>query len=188
MRNRFRWPLRRRPAARQRRLAALPAAHDQQVRAGAARSSRSTARAWRSSSAARRSSPAARARARATSANGSSRTTGWKRSSRCRSRCSTTPASAPTSGSSPTARRSAARARSSFSTPASSMCPCGAAWATSAARSARRRMESDQIAGIVQLYGQFSRRRELEDLRQCRFWLYARHRRAAVATALPDDR
>jgi type I restriction enzyme M protein len=69
-----------------------------------ARRSTSTARGWPSSSAARRCSPAARARARATSASGSSRTTGSRPSSPCRSRCSTTPASAPTSGSSPTAR------------------------------------------------------------------------------------
>ena len=47
--------------------------------------------------------PAARARARATSASGSSSTTGSRPSSPCRSRCSTTPASAPMFGSSPTA-------------------------------------------------------------------------------------
>ena len=52
---------------------------------------------------ARRSSPATRDRARATSAAGSSKTTGSKPSSRCRSTCFTTQASPPTSGCSPTA-------------------------------------------------------------------------------------
>ena len=56
---------------------------------------------------------AARAQERATSASGSSRTTGSRPSSRCPSRCSTTPVSAPTSGSPRTARRNGARARSS---------------------------------------------------------------------------
>ena len=55
---------------------------------------------------------------RATFASGSSKTTGSKPSSPCRSRCFTTPASPPTSGSSPTARRSGGRGRSSYSTPA----------------------------------------------------------------------
>ena len=44
------------------------------------------------------SSPATPARAKATSAAGSSRTTGWRRSSPFRSTCSTTPASRPTCG------------------------------------------------------------------------------------------
>jgi type I restriction enzyme M protein len=45
-----------------------------------------------------RCSPEMPARARATSGAGPSRTTGWKRSSHCRSTCSTTPASRPTFG------------------------------------------------------------------------------------------
>ncbi len=51
-----------------------------------------------------------RARARATSAAGSSRTTGSRPSSRCRSTCSTTRVSRPTSGCSATASPSIARA------------------------------------------------------------------------------
>ena len=53
----------------------------------------------RKSTTAARCSPATPARARATSAAGSSRTTGSKQSSPCPSTCSTTPASPPTSGS-----------------------------------------------------------------------------------------
>ena len=52
-------------------------------------------------------------RARATSAAGSSRTTGSRRSSPCRSTCSTTPASPPTSGCSRTGSPSAGGARCS---------------------------------------------------------------------------
>ena len=83
-------------------------------------------------------SPAGPAPARATSASGSSRTTGSKPSSPCPSRCSTTPASGPTSGSSRTGRKGGAAGRSSFSMPASSTRPCGAASATSGASSASR--------------------------------------------------
>ena len=50
-------------------------------------------------------------RERATSAAGSSRTTGWRRSSPCRSTCSTTPVLRPMSGCSPTASPSTVRAR-----------------------------------------------------------------------------
>ena len=50
-------------------------------------------------------------RAKATFANGLSRTTGLRLSSPCRSRCSTTPASALTSGLSPTAKRDAEKER-----------------------------------------------------------------------------
>ncbi len=50
------------------------------------------------STTARRFSPATPARAKATSAAGSSRTTGWRPSSPCRLTCSTTRASPPTSG------------------------------------------------------------------------------------------
>ena len=89
---RLRRALRRRPAAHQRRLLPLPAAHDQQDEARRARASPS-------SPTARRCSPATPARARATSAAGSSRTTGSRRSSRCPTSSSTTPASARTSGS-----------------------------------------------------------------------------------------
>ena len=52
-----------------------------------------------------RCSPETPAKARATSAGGSSKTTGWKPSWHSRSTCSTTPVSPPTSGCSPTARR-----------------------------------------------------------------------------------
>ena len=69
-----------------------------------------------SCSMARRSSPATLAAARATSASGSSRTTGSKPSSPCRTSSSTTLGSPPTSGCSPTARSPGARARSSSST------------------------------------------------------------------------
>ena len=120
-----------------------------------ARQSRSTARARPSSSTARPSSPAARAPARATSASGSSRTTGSKPSSPCRSRCSTTPASAPTSGSSPTARRSSAKARSSSSMLAEFYVPMRRSLGDK-----RRKIgegpsenEPDQIAEIVKAYG-----------------------------------
>ena len=102
-------PVRRRPAAHQRRVVPVPAAHDLQDEARRA----TAAAASRSSSTARRCSPAALARARPRSATGSSRTTGWKPSSHCPTSCSTTPASPPTSGSSPTASPRSARARSS---------------------------------------------------------------------------
>ena len=48
---------------------------------------------------------------RATSASGSSKTTGWRPSSPCRTSSSTTPASAPTSGWSPTGRRTRRRGK-----------------------------------------------------------------------------
>ena len=64
-----------------------------------------------SSSMVRRYSPATPAVARATFASGSSRTIGWRLSSRCRTSFSTTPASPPTSGCSPIARSSGAKAR-----------------------------------------------------------------------------
>ncbi len=99
--------LRPRPAARQRRLAAVPAAPDLQ---DAARRSMAAA-ASASSSTARRCSPAARARARARSAATCWRTTWSRPSSACPPTCSTTPASAPMSGSSATASRPPARAR-----------------------------------------------------------------------------
>ena len=108
-------PLRRRAAAHQRRLVPLPPAHDLQDEAARRRA----ARGWRSSSTARRCSPARPAPASPRSAAGSSRTTGSRPSSRCRTSSSTTPASRPTSGSSPTARPRSAAARSSSSTPAS---------------------------------------------------------------------
>ena len=73
----------------------LPAAHDLQDEAGPRRA----ARASRSSSTARRCSPARPGRASRRSAAGSSRTTGSRRSSRCPTSSSTTPASRPTSGS-----------------------------------------------------------------------------------------
>ena len=69
-------------------------------------------------------SPATPGRARATSAAGSSRTTGWRPSSPCRSTCSTTPESPPTSGCSATARRNSAAARCSSSTLPSGTGPC----------------------------------------------------------------
>jgi type I restriction enzyme M protein len=74
-------------------------------------------------------------------------------SSPCRSRCSTTPASAPTSGSSPTARPSGARARSSSSMRAA--CGPRAAARTTSAASATSAGTSpnSQIAEIVKLYG-----------------------------------
>ena len=92
-------PLRPRPAARQRRLAAVPAAP---ASPRCARP-RMAAAASASSSTARRCSPAAPARARARSAATCWRTTWSRPSSACRPTCSTTPASAPTSGSSATA-------------------------------------------------------------------------------------
>ena len=55
-----------------------------------------------------------RAGTRATSAAGSSRTTGWKLSSPCRSTCSTTPVLPPTSGCSQTASPRTERARCSL--------------------------------------------------------------------------
>ena len=76
----------------------FPAAHDLEVQDRTA-----AAPAWPSSSTARRCSRAMPGRARARSAAGSSRTTGWKPSSPCPTSSSTTPASPPTSGSSPTA-------------------------------------------------------------------------------------
>ena len=71
-------------------LANMLSQDEAQRRRSAAASPRSTT--------ARRCSPATPGRARATSAAGSSRTTGWRPSSPCRSTCSTTPASPPTSG------------------------------------------------------------------------------------------
>ena len=59
------------------------------------------------------SSPATLGKARPTFGAGSSRATGWKRSSLSRSTCSTTPESPRTSGSSRTANRSTARGRCS---------------------------------------------------------------------------
>ena len=93
----------------------VPPAHDLQDEAGP----RKAARGSPSSSTARRCSPARPGRASRRSAAGSSRTTGWKPSSRCPTSSSTTPASRPTSGSSPTASRPSAGARCSWSTPAS---------------------------------------------------------------------
>jgi len=68
-------------------------------------------RGWRSSSAARPCSPAAPGRVSPGSGGGSWRTTGWRASSPCRTRCSTTRGSRRTSGSCPAGRcrRSAAR-------------------------------------------------------------------------------
>ena len=85
-----------------------------------------------SCSTARPCSPATRGAARATSAAGSSRATGWKPSWRCPTRCSTTPASPPTSGCSPTARSRTAPARCSSSTPGRCSRRCAGASATSA--------------------------------------------------------
>ena len=96
-------PLRRGPAAHQRRLAALPPAHDLEDEAGR-RQRRGRLAASRSSSTARRCSRARPSRASPRSAGGSWRTTGWRRSSPCPTSSSTTPASPRTSGSSPTAR------------------------------------------------------------------------------------
>jgi type I restriction enzyme M protein len=94
-------PLRPRPAARERRLAAVPAAPGQQDAPG----QETAAAASASCSTARRCSPAAPARARARSAATCWRTTWSRPSSACPPTCSTTPASAPTSGSSATASR-----------------------------------------------------------------------------------
>ena len=90
-----------------------------------------------------RSSPATPARARATSAAGSSRTTGSRPSSRCRSTCSTTPASRPTSGCSPTASPRTARARCSSSTPRSGSSRCAR---TSARRTASCRTRTSSAS------------------------------------------
>ena len=99
-------------AARERRLASLLAAHVGQARARAPRGAQARLPAgdrlqrlasvyrWRGIG------------GRATSESGSSKMTGWRPSSPCPSRCSTTRASAPTSGFSPIARRSSVRARS----------------------------------------------------------------------------
>jgi SAM-dependent methyltransferase len=95
---RFCRTLRRGTAASERRLAPVSPAHDQQVRAGVAGEAKARLAARHRVSTARRCSPVARAAARATSANGSLKTTGSKPSSRCRSRCFTIPASALTSG------------------------------------------------------------------------------------------
>ena len=78
-------------------------------------------------------SPATPARARATSAAGSSRTTGSRPSSPCRSTCSTTPASRPTSGCLPTASPTHRRGKCSSSTPRSGSSRCAR---TSARRTA----------------------------------------------------
>ena len=95
-------PLRRRPAAHQRRLAALPAAHDLQDAAAEDGGSRIGI--------VFNGSPLFTGDAgsgESKSASGSSRTTGWRPSSPCRTSSSTTPASPPTSGFSPTARAGA---------------------------------------------------------------------------------
>ncbi len=94
---RLRRPLRRRPAADQRRLAALPPAHALEDAAGGRRQGRQPHRdrLQRLAALHRR----GRVRRVATSAAGSSRTTGWRRSSPCPTSSSTTPASRPTSGS-----------------------------------------------------------------------------------------
>ena len=91
----LRWPLRSRAATDQRRLVPVPAAHDLQDEAGP----RKAGPASPSSSTARRCSPGRPGRASRRSGAGSSRTTGWRPSSRCPTSCSTTPASPPTSGS-----------------------------------------------------------------------------------------
>lgn len=85
-------------------------------------------------------SPATREAARATSVAGSSRTTGWKPSWRCPTRCSTTPASPPTSGCSPTARSRPALAKCSSSTPGRCSRRCAGASATSATSSHKLRL------------------------------------------------
>ena len=98
--------------ALQRRAAALPRQHGVEDE----RTSPRSAAASPKSTTDRRSLPATRVRARATSAAGSSRTTGSKPSSHCRSTSSTTPASPPTSGCCPTRSPRTARARCSSST------------------------------------------------------------------------
>ena len=106
---------------------------------------------WRSSSTARRCSPARPAPASRRSAGGSSRTTGSKPSSRCRTSCSTTPASPPTSGSSPTARAPERRgkvqlvdARELFAKMRKSL------------GEKRKEISAEQIAEITRLYGDFA--------------------------------
>ncbi len=84
------------------------------------------------------SSPATPVRARATSAAGSSRTTGWKLSSPSRSTCSTIPASPPTSGCSATASRSTAGARCNSSTLRNGPGRCARTWAARTASSPTR--------------------------------------------------
>ena len=92
-------PLRSRPAARQRWLAAVPAAPDLQDAPGQGRRQPLRHRAQRLAALHRR----RRHRARARSAATCWRTTWSRPSSACPPTCSTTPASAPTSGSSATA-------------------------------------------------------------------------------------
>ena len=92
-------PLRPRPAARQRRLAAVPAAPDLQDAPGRGWRQPVRHRPQRLAAVHRRRRVAARARSAATCW----RTTWSRPSSACRPTCSTTPASAPTSGSSATA-------------------------------------------------------------------------------------
>ena len=95
------------PAAHQRRLAAVPAAHDQQDEGPEGRRHAPRHRLQRLAALHR----VAPAPARARSAAGSSRTTGSRPSSPCPTSSSTTPASTPTSGSSPTGRREQRRGK-----------------------------------------------------------------------------
>ena len=88
-------PLRRGAAAHQRRLVPLPAAHDLQDEAARGGRVARGDRLQRLAALHRR----GRVRASRRSAAGSSRTTGWRPSSRCPTSSSTTPASPPTSGS-----------------------------------------------------------------------------------------
>ena len=104
---RLQWPLRPRPAARLRWLAAVPAAPHQQDAPGGGRRQPLRHRAQRLAAVHRR----RRHRAKAKSAAMCWKTTWWKPSSACPPTCSTTPASAPMSGYSPTASRNTAKAR-----------------------------------------------------------------------------
>ena len=119
-------PVRGRSTPDRRWLAPVPPAHDLEVQARTARAPGSP-----SSSTARRCSPATAARARARSAAGSSRTTGWKPSSPCPTSSSTTPASPPTSGSSPTASRRSRKGKIQLINATRFLRRrCGRAWAT----------------------------------------------------------
>ena len=100
-------PVRCGPAAHQRRLVPVPAAHDLEDGAGRGQGRAAGDRLQRLAAVHRRRP----GRASPRSAGGSSRTTGWRASSPCRTSCSTTPASPPTSGSCPTARRKRCAAR-----------------------------------------------------------------------------
>ena len=172
----LRRPLRRRPAADQRRQLPLPPAHDLEDEAAPSRAARGS----RSSSTARRCSPARPARASRRSAAGSSRTTGSRPSSRCPTSSSTTPASRPTSGSSPTASAPSDAARCSSSTPASSFVKMRKSLGEKRKRAQRRADRARSPA----LYGAFDGGRAGEDLPQRAVRLPADHRRAAAAAAL----